>query len=45
MRHDSKIEYFTLRRVVMAYVAILLLESVIKFSMSKLQAATAWGWV
>lgn len=35
----------TLSRVVMAYVAMDRFESVIKFSMSTLQAVTAAGWV
>jgi hypothetical protein len=34
----------TLSKVVMAYVATLLFASVIKFSMSMLQPATALGW-
>lgn len=29
----------------MAYVAMERLESVMRFSMSRLQAVTAWGWV
>lgn len=35
----------TLSKVVMAYVAIDRLESVMRFSMSTLQAVTAAGWV
>lgn len=43
--NKEAIEEITLSKVVIARVAILLLESEIKFSMSRLQVVTDNGWV